>query len=131
MIEIKIKTSKKIEFIDLTSEIKKIILKNTYKDGILTIFIPHTTAGITINENTDSDVITDIVRNLERLVPFNNRYLHVEGNSDAHIKASLIGSSINVIVENGELKLGIWQGIYFCEFDGPRNRTIWVKFIGN
>jgi len=129
MIELKVKTKNRVEFIDLTAEIRDTISKNGYRDGLLTIFVPHTTAGITINENADGDVITDIVKSLEKLVPFKDGYLHIEGNSDAHIKSSLIGSSVSIIIENGELKLGVWQGIYFCEFDGPRTRTVWMKFI--
>ncbi|MHB1455442.1 MAG: secondary thiamine-phosphate synthase enzyme YjbQ, partial [Armatimonadota bacterium] len=92
-----------------------------------TIFVPHTTAGITINENADPDVVRDLIETLNRIVPENGDYRHSEGNSDAHLKASMMGFSATIIVENGKLLLGTWQGIYFCEFDGPRTRHIFVK----
>ncbi len=93
------------------------------------IFIPHTTAGVTINENADPDVVHDILKEINKIVPFNDSYLHMEGNSAAHIKASLFGFSQQVIIEDGKLVLGTWQGIYFCEFDGPRRRQVYVKII--
>lgn len=124
-----IKTTKAQEFVDITSIVKDAIRKKGTKNGVAVVFVPHTTAGVTINENADPDVVTDILSGLNKAFPVNNGYLHVEGNSHAHIKASLMGSSCSVIVENGELKLGIWQGIYFCEFDGPRNRKLYIKII--
>jgi secondary thiamine-phosphate synthase enzyme len=95
------------------------------------VFCPHTTAGLTINENADPAVKADIIKYLEKLVPENSRFSHSEGNSDAHIKSSLMGNSLNIIIENSKLILGTWQGIYFCEFDGPRNREIYVKIMSN
>lgn len=96
-------------------------------DGIITIFIPHSTAAVTINENADPDVVRDIIMEINKVIPFLDSYKHFEGNSAAHIKSSLFGVSESVIVADGELLLGIWQGIYFCEFDGPRNRKVFVK----
>lgn len=124
-----IKTTKNQEFVDITNIVKEAVRKNDVNDGIVTVFIPHTTAGVTINENADPDVVTDMLSALNKAFPVENGYLHVEGNSHAHIKASLMGSSCNVIVENGELLLGTWQGIYFCEFDGPRSRKIYIEIL--
>ncbi|WP_368488273.1 secondary thiamine-phosphate synthase enzyme YjbQ [Clostridium sp. BJN0013] len=124
-----LKTKKEQEFIDITGLVKETVRKNNVKDGIVVIFVPHTTAGITINENADPDVVSDILAGLNKAFPEQNEYLHIEGNSHAHIKASLMGSTCNVIIENRELKLGTWQGIYFCEFDGPRNRKVYIKVL--
>jgi secondary thiamine-phosphate synthase enzyme len=99
------------------------------KSGICLIYVPHTTAGITINEGADKDVSIDIINHLQKLIPKNAQFLHIEGNSDAHIVSSLIGTSITVIVENGKILLGTWQKIFFVEFDGPRTRSIYIKFI--
>ena len=96
-------------------------------DGIITVYVPHTTAGVTINENTDPDVVADMSDALDRAVPWEAGYRHMEGNSAAHVKASMMGSSVQVFVEAGQLQLGTWQGIYLCEFDGPRTRTMWIK----
>lgn len=122
-----LKTKQEQEFIDITALVRETVRKNNVKDGMAVIFIPHTTAGVTINENADPDVVEDILAGLNKTFPKQNGYLHIEGNSHAHIKASLMGSSCNVIIENRELKLGTWQGIYFCEFDGPRNRKVYIK----
>ncbi|EDK34821.1 secondary thiamine-phosphate synthase enzyme YjbQ [Clostridium kluyveri] len=122
-----LKTKQEQEFIDITALVRETVRKNNVKDGMAVIFIPHTTAGVTINENADPDVVEDILAGLNKAFPRQNGYLHIEGNSHAHIKASLMGSSCNVIIENRELKLGTWQGIYFCEFDGPRNRKVYIK----
>ncbi|KZL90624.1 secondary thiamine-phosphate synthase enzyme YjbQ [Clostridium magnum] len=124
-----VKTRKAQEFIDITDIVQGEVTNSKVKDGIAVVFIPHTTAGITINENADPDVVRDILYGLNKAFPEENEYLHMEGNSHAHIKSSLMGSSCNVIVENGKLKLGTWQSIYFCEFDGPRNRTFYVKIV--
>jgi secondary thiamine-phosphate synthase enzyme len=124
-----IRTAKEQDFINITSIVKEQVSKSGVKDGIAIVFIPHTTAGITINENADPDVISDILRTFNKLFPVKGEYDHCEGNSHAHIKASLMGSSSTVIIENGELKLGTWQGIYFCEFDGPRNRKVYIKIM--
>lgn len=127
--ELRINTTKSQEFIDITNLINECIRKEKIQNGIAVIFVPHTTAGITINENTDPDVVEDILSSLNKVFPVNGNYRHYEGNSHAHIKASLMGSSLTVIIENGRIKLGTWQGIYFCEFDGPRNRKVYVKIM--
>ncbi|MFA5271437.1 MAG: secondary thiamine-phosphate synthase enzyme YjbQ [Candidatus Omnitrophota bacterium] len=126
---IEINTTKRTDFVDITSKIEKIVKDSKIKDGFCIIFCPHTTAGLTINENADPSVQKDIIKHLEELVPAGKGYSHSEGNSDAHIKSSLLGSSLNVIIENGALALGIWQGIYFCEFDGPRQRKVYLQII--
>jgi len=113
--------------IDITEQVSEVVKKSGVKSGICTVFVPHTTAGITINENADPDVVHDILSEINKIVPFDDNYRHIEGNSAAHIKASLFGFSQQVIVEDGRLVLGTWQGIYFCEFDGPRNRKVYIK----
>jgi secondary thiamine-phosphate synthase enzyme len=128
--EYRIKTTKPQEFIDITNLINKEIKKRNIQDGIAVVFVPHTTAGVTINENTDPDVVEDILSSLNRVFPVRGNYRHYEGNSHAHIKASIMGSSCTVIIEGGRLKLGTWQGVYFCEFDGPRDRKVYIKVIG-
>ncbi|KPU43288.1 hypothetical protein OXPF_27290 [Oxobacter pfennigii] len=126
-----IKTSKAQEFIDITHLVKDEVRKSEVLDGLAIVFAPHTTAGVTLNENADPDVVHDILHTLDKVFPeHNNGYRHMEGNSHAHIKASLMGSSCTVIIEGGNLKLGTWQGIYFCEFDGPRNRKVYIKVMG-
>jgi len=129
--EYSIKTRKSQEFINITNIVREAVREKGVKEGIAVVFVPHTTAGVTINENADPDVVTDILSGLDKAVPEDNRYLHMEGNSPAHIKASLMGSSCCVIIQDGKLKLGTWQGIYFCEFDGPRNRKLYIKIIGD
>ncbi len=124
-----ISTSKREELVNITSLIQKTIEKNKWNSGMLLIYCPHTTAGITINESADPSVAKDIENYLSKLVPRNAGYSHLEGNSDAHIKSSLIGCSECLIVENSRLVLGTWQGIFFAEFDGPRNRKIYLKWI--
>lgn len=121
-----VQTRQRTEFVDMTVQVQKAVHDLSVKDGIVTVFVPHTTAGITINENADPDVTADIMTVLDSLVPWNGRYRHGEGNAAAHVKASLMGSSVQIPVEDGSLVLGTWQGIYFCEFDGPRNRQVWV-----
>ena len=122
-----IKTSVKTDFIDITYSVQEAVQKTGVKEGICFVFIPHTTAAITINENADPSVTQDIATQLSKIVPFLDRYQHTEGNAPAHIKASLIGSSQMIFVESGKLVLGTWQGIFFCEFDGPRHRKVYVK----
>lgn len=129
MREIPIKTTKRIEFVDITSLIRKAIEQEGIRKGICVAFVPHTTAGITVNENADPSVVRDINYVLNRLVPERSDYHHLEGNADAHAKASIVGSSVSLIIENNSLRLGTWQGVYFCEFDGPRNRYLWLQFI--
>jgi secondary thiamine-phosphate synthase enzyme len=126
-----IDTADKTEFIEITSEVQEIVASSGVKDGVCYIFVPHTTAAITINEHADPDVIEDIIARLEVLAPENLRYRHIEGNSPGHIKTSLLGTSQLVFIENGKLVLGKWQGIFFCEFDGPRARNIMVKITGS
>jgi secondary thiamine-phosphate synthase enzyme len=122
-------TAYRIEAVDITRLLNDIIKNNKWSDGVITVYCPHTTAAITINEAADPDVQSDILKSLSKLIPFRDNYEHMEGNSDAHIKSSIIGPSQQVIVENGRLALGTWQGIFFCEFDGPRSRKVHVKFI--
>lgn len=127
--EYKIKTTKSQEFISITSLLKDAVSKSGVKNGTAVVFVPHTTAGVTINENADPDVVFDMLSDLNRVFPERKEHRHFEGNSHAHIKASLLGSSVTVIIENNQPKLGIWQEVYFCEFDGPRNRSVYVKVM--
>lgn len=127
---INVKTRSRTEFVNITSEVRKIVSESGVKSGVCYIYVPHTTAGVTINEGADPSVVTDIVSSLNKLIPHNANYLHAEGNSDAHIKTSLVGSSETVIIEGGNLLLGTWQAIFFCEFDGARNRSVMVKVLG-
>ena len=127
----RVASSRKSELIDITRQVKEIVEKTRVRSGLCILYVPHTTAAITLNENADPHVAQDILMGLDKIVPFHDRYLHSEGNSPAHIKASLIGFSETLFVESGELVLGTWQGIYFCEFDGPRNRTVHVKVISH
>jgi len=127
--EISIKSKYRTEFINITNEVQNVVNSSGVKEGVCYIFVPHTTAGVTINEAADPDVVDDIQQSLNKLVPHSGHYQHTEGNADSHIKASIIGSSEVVFIENGRLKLGTWQGVFFCEFDGPRNRRVWVKIL--
>jgi secondary thiamine-phosphate synthase enzyme len=127
MNEITVQSKSRTDFIDITPAVQQFATGKGMKDGLVTVFIPHTTAGITINENADPDVTADLETVLDRMVPWSEGYRHSEGNTAAHVKASLTGSSVQVIVQNGKLRLGTWQSIYFCEFDGPRTRTVWLK----
>lgn len=129
MEKINVKTAKRIELIEITEEVQSTVTQAKIKNGVCFIFCPHTTAGITINENADPSVCRDIINTLNKLVPENGAYAHAEGNSDSHIKSCLFGSSLTVFIEQGKLALGVWQGIFFCEGDGPRNRQVWVKII--
>jgi secondary thiamine-phosphate synthase enzyme len=130
MERISLKTDNRIELIDITDKVQAVVTKSKIKDGICFIFCPHTTAGLTINENADPSVRRDIINALKKLVPENAGYSHTEGNADSHIKSSLFGSSLTIFIEGGQLAFGTWQGIYFCEGDGPRSREIWVKILG-
>jgi len=123
-----ITTRSRSEMIDITSKVEEELNKSGLTDGVCVLFVPHTTAGITINEGADPSVVADIQAMLNRLVPWEGSYRHLEGNSAAHIKSSLVGNSVIVLVESGRLKLGTWQGIFFCEFDGPRSRKVHIKF---
>jgi len=122
-----VQSRKRIEFIDITSEVRKIVNKSGIRNGICYLFVPHTTAGITINEHADPSVVSDIQGQLSKLIPHEAGYAHREGNSDAHIKATLTGTSTSCFIEQGALVLGTWQGIFFCEYDGPRTRKILIK----
>ena len=124
---ISVRTSSSQEFRDITSLVEEKVRASGIKEGVVTVFVPHTTAAVTINENADPSVVQDVISSLNRIIPTRANYSHMEGNSHAHIKASLIGSSRQIIIQNGHLKLGTWQGIYFCEFDGPRSRQVWVR----
>jgi len=126
---LEIKTSNHCELVDITEKVSDIVSHSKVHSGLCTVFVPHTTAGITINENADPSVRRDIIHELNKIVPLDDKYLHAEGNSAAHIKASMMGFSVSIIIEKGELQLGTWQGIYFAEFDGPRTREVWVKII--
>ncbi len=127
--KLSVTTRKKSEFIDITAEVQSALKQMGAPDGICLVFVPHTTAAVTINESADPDVATDILAALDRMVPWNNGYRHTEGNAAAHIKSTLVGASAMVAVENGRLVLGTWQGIFLCEFDGPRSRRVLLNFI--
>ena len=124
---IEVKTQAKEELVDITARIKEGLVSSGVKDGICHVYVPHTTAAVTINENADPSVKEDILMALRKIVPDSLPYRHSEGNSPAHVKACLIGSSIKVIIDEGQLALGTWQGIFFCEFDGPRSRNVFIK----
>ncbi len=124
-----IKTNSTTEIQSITDEINNIIKKSGVKTGLCVIYVPHTTAGITINEDADPSVKNDILKELNKVIPFSDGYQHLEGNSAAHIKSTLVGIEKSIIIDNGNLVLGTWQGIFFCEFDGPRNRRVFVKII--
>ncbi|AEH50366.1 protein of unknown function UPF0047 [Pseudothermotoga thermarum DSM 5069] len=124
-----VRTSQRDEFVDITSMVQRIVDESGVKSGICVVFVPHTTAGVTINEGYDQSVKFDILKKLSQLVPLNDNYRHSEGNSDSHIKASLIGSSVCVPIFDGKLTLGTWQRIFLCEFDGPRSRTVYVQIV--
>ena len=129
MIELKVSSKKRNEMIDITQDIQGVVNKQNLVNGHVIVYVPHTTAGITINEGADPSVQRDIIETLKRLIPENGDYTHMEGNSDAHIKASLIGSSVTVIVSDNKLVLGTWQHIFFYEGDGPRNRRVYIELI--
>ncbi len=124
---LEVETSGRVQLVDITDRVRVLAAGSGIKEGVAHIFVPHTTAAITINENADPTVAGDMTTALERLVPRGGDYQHAEGNSDAHIKASLLGSSATVLISQGKLLLGTWQGIFFCEFDGPRRRKVWVS----
>ena len=125
-----VSTSQRSQMIDVTDRVAKLVRQNNVSEGYVIVYVPHTTAAATINENADPDVRHDMLRKLETLIPKSEPYYrHGEGNSDSHVKTSLVGNSVTVLVENGRLVLGQWQGIYFCEFDGPRERQMLVKIV--
>lgn len=128
-VEMSVSTNRRTQFVPISRQISGLAELHGWRDGVLTLFVPHTTAGITINENADPDVARDMEWFSDRLVPQSPDFRHAEGNSDAHLKASFYGSSVQVIVRDGRLWLGTWQGIYFCEFDGPRQRRVYAAFV--
>lgn len=127
MKSINVHTGSRTHFVNITADIQAATSELGINDGIVTVFVPHTTAGVTINENADPDVTADMAVVLDRVVPWTGGYAHCEGNTAAHVKASMMGSSVQLIVVDGTLQLGTWQSIYFCEFDGPRSRRVWVQ----
>ena len=129
MKKLSIQTRSRTDFINIDRHVADFVLEEGIKEGLVTVFIPHTTAGVTINENADPDVTSDMELVLDRIVPWKGGYSHFEGNTAAHVKASMMGSSAQVIVSGGKLQMGTWQSLYFCEFDGPRTRQVWVQGI--
>jgi len=127
---IEIRTRAKEEFVDLTTELDRIVTAAGVASGVCVVAVPHTTAGVTVNENADPDVRADLLMTLRRIVPDTLPYAHAEGNSPAHVKAALVGSSVSLIVDGGRLRLGTWQGVFLCEFDGPRTRNVWIQITG-
>lgn len=129
MKEIRVRTNARVEMIDITTSVQAAVSEKNVRSGYCLVFTPHTTAAVTINENADPDVPHDIITALEKAIPQNAPYRHSEGNSPAHVKSSLVGASETVLIENGRLVLGTWQSIFFCEFDGPRTRRVFIKTI--
>jgi len=129
MKQLPVKTNSRFEMIDITNHVRSVLRESNVTSGICYVFVPHTTAAVTINENADPDVPRDIIMELDKVIPLHDNYRHMEGNSAAHIKASLIGSSEMIFIENGSLVLGTWQSLFFCEFDGPRTRKVFVKLV--
>lgn len=129
MERIEVSTRKREELVDITSQVRAVVRKSGVKDGVCYVYVPHTTAGVTINEHADPDVARDIEDTLSKLVPPGRHYRHAEGNADSHVKTTLVGPEVFVFIEDGELVLGVWQGIFLCEFDGPRRRKIYIKIV--
>jgi len=129
MVELKISTGRQIELIDITAQVQDVVTDSKIKEGACIVFVPHTTAAVTINEGADPAVKRDIISELDKIIPLNDNYAHREGNAAAHIKATITGSSETILVENGRLVLGTWQSIYFCEYDGPRSRKVHIRLI--
>jgi secondary thiamine-phosphate synthase enzyme len=129
MKSLSVRTRSHTQFLDITREIQSLLSELGIRSGILVVFVPHTTAGVTINENADPDVVADMADAMEKAVPWKAAYRHAEGNAAAHVKASIMGSSVQILVEDGRLQLGTWQAVYFCEFDGPRSRKVWVRAL--
>lgn len=127
--QLRVQTKSRTEFVDITQGIQRLVGESGVRSGVCHIYVPHTTSGITINENTDPNVGRDILKELNKVIPFDDQYSHGEGNSAAHIKSTLVGVSKSVLVEEGRLALGTWQAIFYCEFDGPRDRRVFVKVM--
>jgi secondary thiamine-phosphate synthase enzyme len=131
MKQISVKTTRHTEFVEISRQVQEAVQQSGVKDGVCTVFVPHTTAGITINENADPDVAADMIHALEQIAPWKSpHYQHSEGNSAAHVKSSLLGHSVHVPIRDGRLQFGAWQGIFLCEFDGPRTRNVWITARG-
>jgi secondary thiamine-phosphate synthase enzyme len=130
MITLNIRSRQPVEMIDVTAPVRDAVRQSGIRSGLALVFTPHTTAAVTINENADPDVVADLCMEINKIVPLDDHYRHAEGNSAAHLKSSLFGASETLIVEDGAPLLGSWQGIYFCEFDGPRSRRLHIKVIG-
>ena len=128
--QLTVKTNAQTELIDITAPIERTVAASGVRQGLCLVYVPHTTAGVTINENADPSVRTDLLMVLDQMVPWKADYRHGEGNSPAHVKATLVGASQTIAVEGGRLVLGTWQGIFFCEFDGPRRRSVHVRILG-
>ena len=124
---LRVKTNRRTQFVDITREVAQAVRESDVKSGVCHVYVPHTTAGVVINEHADPDVASDVQGIFDRLIPHKGPYRHAEGNTDSHMKAVLTGTSQSVFIENGKLALGTWQGIFLCEFDGPRQRTVFVK----
>lgn len=129
MITIEVESRQRVEMLDITREVRLAIRKTGIEAGLAVLFVPHTTAAVTINENADPDVVRDILMELGKIVPFDDHYRHAEGNSAAHLKSTLVGASETLLIEKGEPLLGTWQGVYFCEFDGPRRRRLHIRVV--
>jgi len=128
---LRVKTNRRTQFVDVTPEVEQALRESDVKSGVCYVYVPHTTAGVVINEHADPDVASDIEGIFDRLIPHKGPYQHAEGNTDSHLKAILSGASQIVFIENGKLALGTWQGIFLCEFDGPRQRTVFVKIVAD
>jgi secondary thiamine-phosphate synthase enzyme len=127
--EINVRSTREVEFIDITSKVQEAVSASGVKEGVCLVYVPHTTAGVTINENADPSVVVDIINKLSELVPQSSSYRHTEGNAPAHIKSTLVGCSVLIPVSGGKLMLGTWQGVFFCEFDGPRQRRVIIRIF--
>lgn len=125
-----LQTRRRTELVDITDRVQEVVRRSGIRSGIVVVYSPHTTAGLTVNEHADPAVREDIGDTLDDLVPRRRTYKHLEGNADSHVKTSLVGPSLSLIVEDGKIQLGTWQGIFFCEFDGPRTRKVWIKILG-
>jgi secondary thiamine-phosphate synthase enzyme len=127
--ELSVATKSRTSLVDITDEVRKAVRDSGVKQGVCHLYVPHTTAAVTINENADPSVRSDILMELNKLVPLEDNYSHLEGNAAAHIKSSIVGVCQSVLINDGDLKLGTWQGLFFCEFDGPRKRRLFVKIV--
>lgn len=127
--QLRVKTESRTELVDITQGVQRLVAESGIRSGVCTVYVPHTTAGVAINENSDPNVGRDMLKELNKIIPFDDHYGHTEGNSAAHIKSSLVGISQTILVEDGRLALGTWQAVFFCEFDGPRDRRVMVKVM--